>query len=273
MGLRLDADPFGILPQKVDSVRALRAYASGDSQERLLTFALVSDAEPVSEQTVSDFEAALLRQAWVLRSFSGASRNSEVLLSSARELAPALLLLADRERFDDLLQHLEPGRFERRLSRLMRSLESGAPGTEAELHVDPTGLLRPALAPLASLTSGGGLGEGRALGSRDGRMRLILVETAVPSESTAAAGELMRTVREFRREWLENHENEPVRVLVTGRAAYTAEVGEALFRDIRSTFLGASAGVLLIFWVAFRSLRTLAAVAAVRFSSSPMSPA
>jgi predicted exporter len=264
--LRLDADPLGMPPQHIDSVSLMRDYASGRGQEGLLTFALVADPGseiPVGE--VESFEAALQRQPWIVRTFSQMPEDLSQSAALAREIVPSLLIASDPGRLESALSALEPGRFGHRLDRLIASLEAGSPGAEIELFADPTGLVRPALSELRRELCGG-LGAGRALGSEDGRLRLILAQTRIAGGGTREARELMSKVEAFISRWRELRAAEGINgyeVLVTGRPAYVDQIGGALLRDILVTLGGAGTLVLILFWFSFRRPRTLLAVAGV----------
>lgn len=267
--LRIDTDALAMLPQSLASVRDLRSFAGPSASDGLLTIGLLApEGLQMDPRAMESFEAELRRQPWVLRTFRKAPDGVAESLLLAREFAPVLLLQEPPEQVESLLARLGPTAFAKRLDRLLLNLSSGAPGAEVELFADPTGVLRPLLSQLQRAT-GGGLGAGRALGSEDGRLLLVLVETVL-TENAGAPELLMAQVHDFTRSWIQAQPPEiaaRTEILVTGRPAYVAEIGGALWRDISTTLAGAGIAVLALFWIGFRRLRTVAAVGAVLLGS------
>src|SRR5437899_9681197 len=144
---------------------------------------------------------------------------------------------------------LQPQKIRERLHRLHQQIEAGSPRPQFELAFDPLGLIAPALKPFAESTA---IEEDQPLTSPDGTMRVFLAVTNQPSISAFECQRLMRQVNAFRAQAREGWNGGPLEVLVTGRAAYVAEISLSMRYDILATLGTSVLLVALIFFVGFR---------------------
>jgi predicted RND superfamily exporter protein len=249
--IALDSDVLNMLPGKFDSVNGLKIYNRDFEQTRELTFALLCQPADVDrlEEFAPMFAENLRRQPWCERVLTGSPMETPDGIRDLQLMAVPLLLNLDPPAFEATISTLEPEKIRTRLRRLHQQIEAGSPRPEFELAFDPLGLIAPALKPFAE---GNAIEQEQPLTSPDGTMRVFLAVTSQRAISAFECQRLMRTVNEFRARGREGWDGGSLEILVTGRAAYVAEISLSMRHDIVATLLGSVLLVGSIFFVGFR---------------------
>src|SRR6266576_125851 len=221
--IALDSDVLNMLPGKFDSVNGLKIYNRDFEQTRELTFALLCKPADVDrlEEFAPVFAENLRRQPWCERVLTGSPMETPDGIRDLQLMAVPLLLNLDPPAFEATISPLEPEKIRTRLRRLHQQIEAGSPRPEFELAFDPLGLIAPALKPFAE---GNAIEQEQPLTSPDGTMRVFLAVTSQRAISAFECQRLMRTVNEFRARGREGWDGGSLEILVTGRAAYVAEI-------------------------------------------------
>src|SRR6266436_1366387 len=248
--LRLDSEIFNVLPGRFPSVQGLEIYDHDFEQTRELTFALVCDPQDVDklEEFASVFAERLRGQTWCARVLAGSPMTTADGIRDLQSIAVPLLLNLEPAAFDETMSLLQPEKIRDRLHRLRQQLEAGSPRPEFELSFDPLGLIAPALKPFAE---GNAIEEEQPLTSPDRTMRVLLAVTSQPAVSAFECQRLMRQVNLFRSQAREGWNGGALEILVTGRAAYVAEISLSMRYDIVATLLGSILLVGIIFFFGF----------------------
>jgi predicted RND superfamily exporter protein len=249
--MRLDSDVLNMLPARFSSVAGLKIYDRDFEQTRELTFALLCDPADVDklEEFAPAFTEKLRQQPWCARVLAGSPMETPDGIRDLQSIAVPLLLNLEPQAFDETMSILQPQKIRDRLHRLRQQIEAGSPRPEFELAFDPLGLIAPALKPFAE---GNAIEEEQPLTSPDRTMRIFLAVTSQPSISAFECQRLMRQVNLFRSQAREGWNGGPLEILVTGRAAYVAEISLSMRYDIVATLLGSILLVSVIFFVGFR---------------------
>jgi predicted RND superfamily exporter protein len=247
---RLDSEVLNLLPSQAEPVEALKVFQTELRQGRELIFAVNGDPDTVAEFE-EHFIEELRSQPWVERIFTGSPMESPEEISALQAMVPQLLLNLDDASFAAALDSLTPQALQERVRRLRTNLESGSPRAEMEATVDPLGIVGQALKPLAV---SGGMEKGQVLGSTDGSMKLYPVVTKQQSLGQAECKALMQQVDEFRARVRTGWGRPAPDVLVTGRAAYVAQIAGSMERDVTITSLVSVIAVTGLFLIAFRRL-------------------
>ena len=249
--LQLDSEIFNVLPGKFSSVQGLKIYDRDFEQTRELTFALVCDPKDVDklEEFAPVFAERLRQQPWCTRVLAGSPMSTSDGIRDLQSIAVPLLLNLEPNAFRETISVLQPEKIRDRLHRLRQQIEAGSPRPEFELSFDPLGLIAPALKPFAESTI---IEQEQPLTSPDGTMRVFLAETNQQSISAFECQRLMREVNKFRAIAVEGWNGDSLRVLVTGRSAFAAEISLSMRYDVLATLLGSVLLVGTIFFVGFR---------------------
>jgi predicted RND superfamily exporter protein len=258
--IQLDSDVVNMLPGRFESVQGLKIYDRDFEQARELTVALECQPQDVDklEEFAPVFADKLRHQPWCERVLAGSPIETPDGIRDLQTIAIPLLLNLEPAAFEQAMSILQPQKIRERLLRIREQIEAGSPRPQFELGFDPLGLVAPALKPFAESNA---IEEEQPLASPDRTLRVFLVVTNQPSLSAFECQRLMRQVNAFRADAREGWNGGPLQVLVTGRAAYVAEISLSMRYDILAT-LGTS--VLLvgaIFFVGFRRWMPLLAVA------------
>lgn len=265
--LRLDPDILNLLPQRFDSVQGLKLYNNEFSQAKELTFVLNNPAAATDDTALEEFEAffveGLRKQPWAVRVFSGSPLETPEGMEDLRSLSVPLLLNLDEKSFAEALRKLEPVRLQERVALLRRDLESGSPRAEFELTIDPMGIVFPSMAPLSGSSALENAGQ---ILSSDKSMRLIPVVIRLKNFGDIECRRLMGEVHAFIdravQEWNADGGKAP-QVMVTGRAAFVAEVSESMLWDLGSTLLSSVLLVCGLFYMGFRRLLPLVGIVSI----------
>src|SRR6266568_6304838 len=249
--LRLDSEIFNVLPGRFPSVQGLKIYDHDFEQTRELTFALVCDPQDVDklEEFASVFAERLRGQTWCARVLAGSPMTTADGIRDLQSIAVPLLLNLEPSAFDEAMSILQPEKIRDRLHRLHQQIEAGSPRPQFELSFDPLGLIAPALKPFAE---GNAIEQEQPLTSPDRTVRVFLVVTSQPAVSAFECQRLMRQVNLFRSQAREGWNGGALEILVTGRAAYVAEISLSMRYDIVATLLGSILLVSVIFFIGFR---------------------
>jgi predicted RND superfamily exporter protein len=248
--IRLDSDVLNMLPANFRSVEGLKIYDRDFEQTRELTFALRCQRGDVEnlEEFAPTFAERLRQQSWCERVLAGSPMETPEGIRDLQRIAVPLLLNLDTPAFDNAMSLLQPPKIRERLHRLRQLIEAGSPRPEFELAFDPLGLVGPALKPFAENAA---IEEDQPLTSPDGTVRVFLAVTNQPTLGAFDCQRLMRRVNEFRAHATNGWEGGPLEVLVTGRAAYVAEISLSMRYDIVATLGSSILLVGLIFFVGF----------------------
>jgi uncharacterized protein len=252
--LKLDSEIFNVLPGKFSSVKGLKIYDRDFEQTRELTFALQCQPNDVDklEEFAPVFAERLRQQPWCTRVLAGSPMSTPDGIRDLQAIAVPLLLNLEPNAFRETISVLQPEKIRDRLHRLRQQIEAGSPRPEFELSFDPLGLIGPALKPFAESTI---IEQEQPLTSPDRTMRVFLVETNQQSISAFECQRLMREVNRFRAIATEGWNPEShsgLKVLVTGRSAFAAEISLSMRYDVVATLLGSVLLVGAIFFVGFR---------------------
>src|SRR4051812_5999940 len=234
--ISLDSDVLNMLPSNFLTVEGLKTYNRDFEQTRELTFALQCQPTDVDqlEEFAAKFAEELRKQPWAVRVLSGSPMETPDGLHDLQNMAAPLLLNLEPRTFENTILILQPDRIRERLSRLREQIEAGSPRPQFELEFDPLGVLAPALRPFAESSA---IQEEQPLTSPDRTMRLFLVVTNQESISAFECQRLMRQVNEFRKHAADGWTGGPLQVLITGRAAFVAEVSLSMRYDIIATVI------------------------------------
>ena len=248
---RLDSEILNLFPQNTETVRGLKVFNAEFRQGRELLLMLDGSPEAIAE-VEEDFLQRLRAQPWVERVFAGSPMEDPEELRALQAIVPQLLLNLDPAAFAKAAQALTPAALEERVTRLKAALESGSPRAELEASVDPLGLVGFALAPMNGDHS---MQKGQNLGAEDGSMKLYPVVARQASLSQADCQALMIEVDRFREETRKSWSGKnPPQILVTGRAAYVAQIAASMQRDVLVTSLISMITVTGLFLVGFRRI-------------------
>src|SRR5438552_10134156 len=249
--LRLDSEVFNVLPGSFSSVQGLKSYDRDFEQTRELTFALLCNPNDVDklDEFAPVFAERLRQQPWCARVLAGSPMATPEGIRDLQAIAVPLLLNLEPHVFDETMSILQPQKIRDRLHRLRQQIEAGSPRPEFELSFDPLGLIAPALKPFAE---GNAIEEEQPLTSPDRTMRVLLAVTSQPAVSAFECQRLMRQVNLFRSQAREDWNGGALEILVTGRAAYVAEISLSMRYDIVATLLGSILLVSVIFFIGFR---------------------
>jgi predicted RND superfamily exporter protein len=260
--MQLDSDVVNMLPGRFESVQGLKIYDREFEQARELTFALECESQDVDklEQFASAFSDKLRQQPWCERVLAGSPLETPDGIHDLQTIAVPLLLNLEPTSFAQTISMLQPQKIRERLQRLRDQIEAGSPRPQFELGFDPLGLIAPALKPFAESNA---LEEEQPLASPDRTLRVFLVVTNQPSLGAFECQRLMREVNAFRARARDGWDGAPLQVLVTGRAAFVAEISLSMRYDILAT-LGTS--VLLVAWIFFLGFRRWMPLLGMAFS-------
>jgi predicted RND superfamily exporter protein len=249
--ISLDSDVLNMLPGNFNTVEGLKVYNRDFEQTRELTFALQCQPEDVErlDEFAGQFAAALRKQPWTVRVLTGSPMETPEGIHDLQTIALPLLLNLEPGAFAAAIDVLRPARIQERLHHLRQQIEAGSPRPQFELEFDPLGVIGPALRPFAETSA---IQEEQPLTSPDRTMRLFLVVTNQPSISAFDCQRLMRQVNGFRTHALDGWTGAPLKLFITGRSAYVAEVSLSMRYDIVATLIGSILLVGIIFFVGFR---------------------
>jgi predicted RND superfamily exporter protein len=249
--LALDSEVLNMLPGNFESVEGLKIYNRDFEQTRALTFALLCQPDDVDklDEFAPRFVERLRQQPWCGRVLAGSPMETPDGIRDLQAMAVPLLLNLDPAEFEKTISILQPERMRERLHRLHQQILAGSPRPQVEIEFDPLGLIGPALKPFAE---GNALEEGQPLTSPDRTMRIFLVVTNQESIGAFECQRLMREVDAFRAHANEGWDGGRLDILVTGRAAYVAEISLSMHHDVVVTLLGSVLLVGLIFFVGFK---------------------
>jgi predicted RND superfamily exporter protein len=249
--IELDSDVVNMLPGRFQSVQGLKIYDRDFEQARELTFALECQPQDVDklEQFAPVFAEKLREQLWCERVLAGSPIETPDGIRDLQTIAVPLLLNLEPGTFEQTISILQPHNIRQRLHRLREQIEAGSPRPQFELGLDPIGLIAPALKPFAESNA---IEEEQPLASPDRTLRVFLVVTNQPSLSAFECQRLMRQVNAFRAHARDGWDDGPLQVLVTGRAAYVAEISLSMRYDILATLGTSVLLVAVIFFVGFR---------------------
>lgn len=256
---RVDSDVLNLLPQRFDSVRALKVYDREFTQAREITFALWDESHKADLDGFAEyFGDALRREPWVVRVMD---RSPTDLPESSREiqtLAVPLLLDEEPAAFATTLAALTPDAIARRFALKRTEMEAGSPKAEMELNLDPLGIVAPAMTPFSASFSAENT---RPLASADGTLRVVIAMTTQPNLDAETCRALMDKVEAFKTRVRAGWTGGPApEVLVTGRTAYVGELSTGMKHDVLATILGSVALVSGVFYTGFRRVRPLISI-------------
>lgn len=256
--IKVDSDILNLLPQRFDSVRALKVYDREFTQARELTFALWDEKHATDLDGFTDFFGkALQKEPWVKRVMDRSPMESPDGVREVQSLAVPLLMNLEPKAFADAIKCLQPDQIAQRFAKKKAEMEAGSPKAEMELSFDPLGLVVPALKPLAGSFS---MDSSRPLASPDGTLRVVVVETNQKGLDAYSCQALMRQVKDFNKRVAAEWKNPAPQILVTGRTAYVSEMSLGMRHDIISTVIGSVILVAGVFYIGFRRVRPLSAI-------------
>ena len=249
--IELDSDVLNMLPRGFQSVEGLKIYDREFEQTRELTFAL--RCQPEDADKLEDFAPAfaenLRKQPWCERVLAGSPMETPEGIRDLQSIAVPLLLNLEPAVFEQTMSILRPEKIRERLHRLHQEIEAGSPRPQFELEFDPLGIVGPALKPLAQANA---LEQEQPLTSPDRTMRIFLAVTNQKSLSAFECQRLMQQVNAFRKQAASGWEGAPLDVLITGRAAFVAEISLSMRYDIVATLGSSILLVGIIFFLGFR---------------------
>jgi len=248
--MKLDSEVLNLLPSGFESVEGLKIYNRDFVQVRDLTFALVSQPEDVDklEEFAPRFAEKLREQPWCTRVLVGMPIETPEGIRDLQSIAVPLLLNLEPGVFNETLSLLQPEKMRERLRRLHSELEAGSPRPQIELGLDPLGVIAPALKPFASNSA---IEDDQPLTSPDRTMRVFITVTNQKSLGPTDCQKLMREVKAFQESAKQGWDGGPLQVLVTGRAAYVAEISLSMRHDIVVTLLASITLVGGVFYIGF----------------------
>lgn len=247
---KFDSEILNLLPPDVPAVSALGLYHREFSQSRELAFFFETPGNPaLLEDFREHFSAALVHEPWVLRFMDAPPvelpRAHE---ESASFFLPLLLNLPTGD-FDALLNGLTEEEIVRRFERLAPGIRAGRPTALFEWQFDPLGIFAE---PARRLSGAGDLRGSFRLTSSGGDAQVVSVITRQESLSEKDCRALMARVREFMESTRSSFGPDAPDVWVTGRAAYVVEIADSMRNDIIKTTAVSLAGILIIFFIAYR---------------------
>lgn len=254
-----DTEVLNMLPPGFDSVKGLQFYNKEFSQSRQLSFGIIG--KPDSEDFddfVDHFDAELHKQPWVLRVLHGSPLESEKTVEDLHELMLPLLLSSNQETFAARMESLKPEAIQARIKDLRKQLDTGSIRAELELSVDPLGVLLPSIRPM--LETARALGRNGGANEGDQRFELFLVSTKQEDLGEQGCIKLITEVKAFRDRMLSEWKGTPPEVVLTGRAAYIAEISKSMQRDIFVTSIVSVVAVGLLFFIGFRRILPLVGI-------------
>ena len=249
--MELDTDVTNMLPKGFESVEGLKIYDRDFEQTRELTLALRCQPKDVDklDEFAPIFAENLRKQPWCERVLAGSPMETPEGIRDLQSIAVPLLLNLEPSAFAQTMSILQPEKIRERLQRLHQEIEAGSPKAEFELELDPLGIIGPALKPFAENNS---IEQEQPLTSPDRTMRVFLAVTNQKSLSAFECQRLMRQVNAFRAQARDGWNGGPLDVLITGRAAYVAEISLSMRYDIVATLASSVLLVGIIFFVGFR---------------------
>ncbi len=263
LSLRIDTEILNLLPSGFDTVESLKIYNSQFSKNRELTFALYDPKQTADFDAFAEhFSEMLNRERWVTRFLDRSPLEKTGGMMDVQSLAVPLLFNLPGPEFDAAVAQLQPPALAARLAQQRVAIESGSVRAEAQLNLDPLGLVVPAMKPMASNFS---MEKAQPLASADGTLRLILVLTDQLGDSPEECRATMRKVDDFNRRVLASWTGPAPEILVTGRTPYVAQLSKGMERDIISTLIGSILLVSGVFYYGFRRIRPLLSIMIVLF--------
>lgn len=249
--IEVDSDVINMLPKGFRSIDGLKIFDRDFEQTRELTFALRCQPQDVDklEEFAPQFAENLRKQPWCERVLAGSPMETPEGIRDLQTIAVPLLLNLEPSAFDQTMSTLQPEKIRERLHRMRLEIEAGSPRPQFELGFDPLGVIGPALKPFAEANS---IEQEQPLTSPDRTMRIFLVVTNQSSLSAFECQRLMRTVNAFRAHASDGWDGGPLEVLITGRAAYVAEISLSMRHDIVATLGSSVLLVGLVFFIGFR---------------------
>src|SRR5256714_14447105 len=250
-GMKLDTDVTNMLPGGFASVEGLKIYDRDSEQPRELTCALRCQPQDVDklDEFAPIFAENLRKQTWCERVLVGSPMETPDGIRDLQSIAIPLLLNLEPSAFQETMSILQPEKIRDRLQRLHQDIEAGSPQAEFELELDPLGIIGPALKPFAENNA---IEQEQPLASPDRTMRVFLAVTNQKSLSAFECQRLMRQVNAFRAHARDGLSAGPLDVLITGRAAYVAEISLSMRYDIVATLASSWLLVGIIFFIGFR---------------------
>ena len=249
--MELDTDVTNMLPKGFESVDGLKIYDRDFEQTRELTFALRCQPGDVDklEEFAPVFAENLRKQPWCERVLAGSPMETPDGIRDLQSIAIPLLLNLEPRAFEQTMSILQPEKIRERLQRLHQDIEAGSPQAEFQLELDPLGIIGPALKPFAENNA---IEQEQPLTSPDRTMRVFLVVTNQRSLSAFECQRLMRQVNAFRAQASDGWSGGAgLDVLITGRAAYVAEISLSMRYDIVATLASSVLLVGIIFFIGF----------------------
>lgn len=263
---RLHSDVLEMLPAEFESVQIYKLSDRNFSAARDLMFGLSAPDEDVDIDGFTDhFVAELRKEPWAVRIMEQSPMVAPGGVEEIRAVAMPLILNQQDDDFAKTLAALKPEAIRSRIDMLKAKV--GAPGrSEADLKVDPLGIVFPALKVL---------GSPKAMRD-DPLFRVIFVHCDQADLNEPACKATMEKVEAFQQRvlatwpaafqqraaaigWPADKGAAPV-IYCTGRTAYVAEMASKLKSDIQSTMLGSILLVAVTFYAGFRRWRPLRAI-------------
>lgn len=259
---KVDSDVLNLLPQRFDSVRALKVYDREFSQAREITFALWDETHTTDLDAFAEyFGDALRKEPWVVRVLDRSPADEPDGAREIQRLAVPLLLDQEPAAFAKTLAALRPEAIARRFALKRAEMEAGSPKAEMELTFDPLGVIAPALAPFSASFS---TENTRPMVSPDGTLRVVIALSCQESLDAASCRETLAKVEAFNARVLAEWKGGSApRILVTGRTAYVGELSTGMQHDVLATVLGSLFLVSGVFYAGFRRVRPLLAILGV----------
>ncbi len=257
---KADSDVLNLLPQRFDSVKALKVYDREFSQAREITFGLWDKKGEADLDAFAEyFGDALRKEPWVIRVMDRSPMDLPETPRELQKLAVPLLLDQEPAAFAAMLKALAPEAIARRVALKRTEIEAGSPKAEIELNLDPLGVLAPAIKPFMGALS---TENTRPLSSADGTLRVVIAMASQPNLDAETCRALMDKVEAFnnkaRAEWTGG--GPAPEILVTGRTAYVAELSTGMKHDVFATILGSVVLVSGVFFMGFRRVRPLGSI-------------
>jgi len=259
---RVDSDVLCLLPQRFDSVRALKVYDREFSQAREITFALWDETHAADLDAFAEyFGDALRKEPWVVRVLDRSPMDESEGSREMQRLAVPLLLDQEPAAFAQTLAQLAPGAITKRFAMKRAEMEAGSPKAEMELSFDPLGIVAPALTPFSASFSAENT---RPMASQDGTLRVVVALSAQTTLDAETCRATMAQVEDFKTRVLAGWTGGAApQILVTGRTAYVGELSTGMKHDVLATLLGSIVLVSGVFYVGFRRVRPLLAILGV----------
>lgn len=244
-----DSEVLNLLPPDSEGVKALKIFNSDFRQGRELIVALHGTPEAVSDNE-DVFLEALRKEPWVQRVFNGPPLESPDEMVAFQRLMPQLMLNLQGESFEALVASLQPEAIAAHVKRMREMIDLGSPLAEGTAGFDPLGIVGPAMRPIAGTA---GMDQSQSLTSPDGTLRLFPLVTTQKSLEANDCKAIMTQVEAFKARMAKVPGFTP-EILVTGRTAYVAQIGDSMQRDITLTSVLSFIAVTGLFFVAFRRL-------------------